>query len=149
LADNPAMHGGVLVARRVPEAVAQRARREFGAILAEEDMTADEALAVVAEKGLAALVSGGKVRITAAHAANLPPSLRIVANTSVGHDHMDTEAVKAAGVIVTNTPDVLTDCTADLAFMLLLNACRRGHEYEAIMRASMAPRSATYSAPCS
>ncbi|MBI0535978.1 D-glycerate dehydrogenase [Roseomonas sp. KE2513] len=127
--------GGVLVARRVTEAVAERARQRFGAIITDHDMTADEALGMAAEKGLAAVVTGGKVRITAAHAANLPPSLRIVANTSVGHDHMDSEAVKAAGVVVTNTPDVLTDCTADLAFMLLLNACRRGHEYEAIMRA--------------
>ncbi|WP_043830694.1 2-hydroxyacid dehydrogenase [Muricoccus aerilatus] len=127
--------GGVLVARRVTEAVAERARQRFGAIITDHDMTADEALGIVAEKGLAAVVTGGKVRITAAHAAKLPPSLRIVANTSVGHDHMDSEAVKAAGVVVTNTPDVLTDCTADLAFMLLLNACRRGHEYEAIMRA--------------
>ncbi len=126
---------GVLIARRVPEAVAARAQREFGAILADHDMDADEALAVVAEKGLAALVTGPKVRITAAHAAKLPPSLKLIANTSVGYDHMDAAACKAAGVIVTNTPDVLTDCTADLAFMLLLNACRRGHEYEAIMRA--------------
>jgi len=127
--------GGVLVARRVPEAVAERARRDFGAMVADHDMTADEALGIVAEKGLAALVTGGTVRINAGHAARLPPSLRIVANTSVGYDHMDAAAVKAAGVIVTNTPDVLTDCTADLAFMLLLNACRRGYEYEAIMRA--------------
>jgi lactate dehydrogenase-like 2-hydroxyacid dehydrogenase len=130
-----AVTGGVLVARRVPDAVAERARREFGATVADHDMDADEALRVVAEKGLAALVTGPKVRITAAHAAKLPPSLKIVANTSVGYDHMDAAAVKAAGVAVTNTPDVLTDCTADLAFMLLLNAARRGHEYEAIMRA--------------
>lgn len=125
----------MLVARRVPAAVAERAQREFGAILADHDMDAEEALAVVAEKGLAAVVTGPKVRLTAAHAAKLPPSLKLVANTSVGYDHMDAAACKAAGVIVTNTPDVLTDSTADLAFMLLLCACRRAHEYEAIMRA--------------
>ncbi|WP_424135839.1 2-hydroxyacid dehydrogenase [Roseomonas chloroacetimidivorans] len=125
----------VLIARRVPEAVAARAVAEFGAILADHDMDAEEALRVTAEQGIAALVTGGKVRITAAHAAKLPPGLKIIANTSVGHDHMDAAACKAAGVIVTNTPDVLTDCTADLAFMLLLNACRRAHEYDAIMRA--------------
>ena len=132
---NETASGGVLIARRVPVAVAERARREFNAILADHDMDAEEALAVVAEKGLAALVTGPKVRITTAHAARLPPSLKVIANTSVGYDHMDAAACKAAGVLVTNTPDVLTDCTADLAFMLLLNACRRGHEYEAIMRA--------------
>jgi len=127
--------GGVLVARRVPDAVADRARREFGALVATHDMDADEALALVADRALAALVTGGRVRITAAHAARLPPTLRIVANTSVGHDHMDAAACKAAGVVVTNAPDVLTDCTADLAMMLLLNALRRAHEYDTIMRA--------------
>jgi lactate dehydrogenase-like 2-hydroxyacid dehydrogenase len=126
---------GVLIARRVPEAVAARAQKEFGAVIADHDMDAEEALAVVAENGLAALVTGPKVRLTAAHAAKLPPSLKIVANTSVGYDHMDAAACKAAGVLVTNTPDVLTDCTADLAFMLLLNASRRAYEYEGIMRA--------------
>ena len=125
----------MLVARRVPAAVAERAQREFGAVLADHDMDAEEALAVVAEKGLAAVVTGPKVRFTAAHAAKLPPSLKLVANTSVGYDHMDAAACKAAGVIVTNTPDVLTDSTADLAFMLLLCACRRAYEYDAIMRA--------------
>jgi len=135
VAGNGTIGGGVLIARRVPPAVAERARREFGAVLADHDMDADEALSVVAEQGLAALVTGPKVRITAAHAAALPPSLRLIANTSVGYDHMDAAACKAAGVAVTNTPDVLTDCTADLAFLLLLNACRRAHEYEGIMRA--------------
>ncbi len=126
---------GVLIARRVPEAVAARAQKEFGAVIADHDMDAEEALAVAAEHGLAALVTGPKVRLTAAHAAKLPPCLKIVANTSVGYDHMDAAACKAAGVLVTNTPDVLTDCTADLAFMLLLNASRRAYEYEGIMRA--------------
>jgi len=60
--------------------------------------------------------------------------VRLIANSSVGYDHMDAAAAKARGILVTNTPDVLTDCTADLAFMLLLAACRRAHEYDALMR---------------
>ncbi|MCK8787923.1 D-glycerate dehydrogenase [Roseomonas sp. NAR14] len=124
----------VLIARRVPAAVAERAVREFDAILAEHDLDADEALRRVAETGAVAMVTGPRVRLTAAHAAALPPTLRVVANTSVGYDHMDVAATKAAGVIVTNAPDVLTDCTADLAFMLILNACRRATEYAAVMR---------------
>ena len=75
------------------------------------------------------------MRITAAHAAAFPPSLRIIANPTAGFDHMDVAATKAAGVVVTNAPDALTDCTADLAMMLLLNACRRASESAAIMRA--------------
>lgn len=51
--------------------------------------------------------------------------LRIVANMAVGYDNIDVDACKKRGVIVTNTPDVLTEATADLAFALLLAAARR------------------------
>ncbi len=53
------------------------------------------------------------------------PKLKIVANVAVGVDNIDLAACKARGVIVTNTPDVLTEATADLAFGLLLAAARR------------------------
>jgi lactate dehydrogenase-like 2-hydroxyacid dehydrogenase len=119
----------------VPEAVAERARREYNAVLVDQDMDADAVVRATAEQGSVAVFTGPKVRLTAAHAAALPESVRIIANSSVGHDHMDAAACRARGIIVTNAPDVLTDCTADLAFMLILNACRRGAEYEAVMRA--------------
>lgn len=63
------------------------------------------------------------------------PKLRIIANTSVGYDNVDVEAATARGVIVTNTPDVLTDTTADLAFTLLMCAARRVGEAERFIRA--------------
>ncbi len=53
----------------------------------------------------------------------------------MGYDHIDVAAARARGLIVTNTPGVLTDCTADFALMMLLAAARRAHEYDAIMRA--------------
>lgn len=52
------------------------------------------------------------------------PGLRIVANAVVGYEHVDREACRARGIVVTNTPDVLTDATADLAFALILSAVR-------------------------
>jgi glyoxylate reductase len=52
------------------------------------------------------------------------PRLRIVANAVVGHEHVDRAACRARGIAVTNTPDVLTDATADLAFALILAAVR-------------------------
>ena len=61
--------------------------------------------------------------------------MKILATCSVGTEHIDIAAAQARGLPVTNTPDVLTECTADLALMLILNACRRGAEYDAIMRA--------------
>jgi lactate dehydrogenase-like 2-hydroxyacid dehydrogenase len=124
----------VLVARRVPPAVAERARREFDAVLAETDMDADAVIHATAAHGSQAVFSGPKVRLTAAGIAALPESVRIVANPSAGTDHMDVEAARARGLIVTNTPGVLTDCTADLAFLLILAACRRASEYSAIIR---------------
>jgi glyoxylate reductase len=56
------------------------------------------------------------------------PSLRIVANFGVGYDNVDVAACTARGVMVTNTPDVLTEATADVAFGLLLAAARRFQE---------------------
>ncbi len=56
------------------------------------------------------------------------PGLRVVANYGVGHDNIDLEAARRRGVTVTNTPDVLTDATADLAMALLLAAARRMRE---------------------
>jgi glyoxylate reductase len=53
------------------------------------------------------------------------PQLRIVANMAVGTDNIDLAAARARGVAISNTPDVLTDATADLAFALLLAAARR------------------------
>lgn len=63
------------------------------------------------------------------------PALRIVANVAVGVDNVDLAACKARGVVVTNTPDVLTEATADLAFGLLLAAARRIAEGDRLVRA--------------
>lgn len=59
---------------------------------------------------------------------------RIVANFAVGVNNIDLEAAKAAGVAVTNTPDVLTDATADTALMLMLMVLRRAGESAALLR---------------
>ncbi len=59
---------------------------------------------------------------------------RIVSNFGVGFNNIDTEAAKAAGVVVTNTPEVLTHCTADIAMALLLSVSRRVGEGERLVR---------------
>jgi glyoxylate reductase len=60
--------------------------------------------------------------------------LRVVANVAVGFDNIDVGAATAAGVVVCNTPDVLDETTADLAFALILAAARRTSEAEAVLR---------------
>jgi len=80
-----------------------------------------------------ALVSLLLDRIDAALLARAP-KLRVVANCAVGYDNVDLAAATAAGVAVTNTPDVLTEATAELAFALLLACARRLGEGERLVR---------------
>jgi len=63
------------------------------------------------------------------------PALRVVANVAVGVDNIDLAACAARNVLVTNTPDVLTEATADLAFGLLVDAARRISEGDRLVRA--------------
>ena len=62
------------------------------------------------------------------------PRCRIIANFGVGVDHIDLAAARAKGIAVTNTPDALTECTADLAMALILMSARRAGEGERILR---------------
>ena len=59
---------------------------------------------------------------------------KILANYGVGYSHIDTHATQKLGITVTNTPDVLSDCTADLAMTLLLMVARRAGEGEREIR---------------
>lgn len=59
---------------------------------------------------------------------------KVLCNFGVGFDNIDTDATKSAGIVVTNTPDVLTDCTADIAMTLLLTVARRTAEGERLVR---------------
>ncbi len=63
------------------------------------------------------------------------PRLRIIANVAVGYDNIDVAAARERGILVTNTPDILTETTADLAWALLLAVARRIPEADAFMRA--------------
>ncbi|NMG74941.1 2-hydroxyacid dehydrogenase [Aromatoleum diolicum] len=62
------------------------------------------------------------------------PRAKLLANYGVGYSHIDLDAAKACGITVTNTPDVLTDCTADLAITLMLMTARRAGEGEREVR---------------
>ncbi len=125
----------LLVARPVPAAVTERAMAEFDATLSEDrDLSPDDVIQRLADHHADALFFSSNLKLTAEFIGRLPESVHVAATCSVGFDHIDVAAAKARGLVVTNTPEVLTDCTADLAFMLLLCACRRAGEYSGIMR---------------
>ncbi|MEO6773111.1 MAG: D-glycerate dehydrogenase [Kofleriaceae bacterium] len=67
------------------------------------------------------------------------PKLRVIANCAVGYDNIDVAAATRAGIAVTNTPDVLTEATAELAFALMLAAARRLPEGERLVRGGAWP----------
>jgi len=73
-------------------------------------------------------------RIDANVIERLPASVRMIATFSVGYEHIDLNAAKARKLPVSNTPDVLTDATADIAMLLMLGAARRAYEGERAVR---------------
>jgi glyoxylate reductase len=74
-------------------------------------------------------------RVDAGVIEALAPRLRVIATLSVGVDHIDLEAARRHGVAVVYTPDVLSAACGELAWLLILNAARRGHEADALVRA--------------
>lgn len=66
--------------------------------------------------------------------AALPDHLRVICTYSVGTNHLDIDAARAKGVALAFTPEAVTEATADVALLLLLAACRRAHEFQAILR---------------
>lgn len=94
-------------------------------------MPADELLSRVKDKDALISVITDKVTKELLAAAD---RLKLVANIAVGYDNIDVPAAKARGVIVTNTPDVLTEATAELTWGLILSAARRITEGDRLIR---------------
>ena len=123
----------VLLTRRIPSAIFERlaAAAEVDLYEGSSAMPADELLARVRDKDALISVITDKVTREVVGAAD---RLKIVANIAVGYDNIDVPAVKAHGVIVTNTPDVLTEATAELTWALILSAARRVTEGDRLIR---------------
>ncbi len=124
----------VLAARSFPPAVEERLTRDFRARLNPDDTihTTDELLGLA--DGMNGLMIANTEQLTAEVIGRLPDSVKIVATFSVGYEHIDLAAAKARGLVVSNTPDVLTDATADMAMLCLLGAARRASEGERLIR---------------
>jgi len=124
----------LIVAPGLPKAVFESLPDRFDATGGDRNMTVEEALAAASDRAAEALLVSHRHKMTADSIAKLPDSVKILATVTVGYDHIDVAAAKARGLIVTNTPDVLTDCTADMAMLLMLAASRRAAEAELLMR---------------
>jgi lactate dehydrogenase-like 2-hydroxyacid dehydrogenase len=125
----------LLLTRKLPDAVEARAVRDYRATLNPDDTPLTGAQLAARAAGADGILCSAGDRLDAAAIAALPDSVRIVATFSVGTDHIDLNAARARGLTVTNTPDVLTDATADVALLLMLGAARRASEGERMIRA--------------
>ena len=124
----------VLVTRKLPEAVENRLRRDYQPRLNPDDRLYSTDELIERAAGAAAIMPCHTERFSAEVFKRLPDSVKIIANFSVGYDHVDTVAAKARGVVVTNTPEVLSDATAELTILLMLGAARRASEGERLVR---------------
>ncbi len=124
----------LLIPRKLAPAVLARAQATYDVILNEDDhvMTRDELVAAC--QNVDAVLPCHSEHFNAEVVAALPARLKIIANHSVGVDHVDLGAAKARGIVVTNTPDVLSDATAEIAMLCMLGAARRGSEGDRMVR---------------
>ena len=124
----------VLVTRKLPEAVEARLSRDYSPIFNPEDRRYSTEELLQKSEGTDAMLPCHTENLSADVIAKLPSTVRAIANFSVGVDHCDLNAAKEKGIIVTNTPDVLTDATAEIAILCLLGAARRASEGERLIR---------------
>jgi len=125
----------IVVTRRIPDPAIELLEGAGDVWVSPHDrpLSADELHSAVAGADAAVTLLHDRVDDAFLDAAG--PALRIVANVAVGYDNVDVEACARRGVVVSNTPGVLTEATADIAFALILMSTRRLGEGERLIRA--------------
>ncbi len=115
----------VVVTRRLPESIETRLMELFDARLSENDEPMSRAELIEAVKTADVLVPTLTDRIDAGILAHAGPQFRLIANFGTGVDHIDLAAARQRNITVTNTPDVLTEDTADMTMAMILAVPRR------------------------
>lgn len=126
----------ILVARAIFPEVVARLREHFDVETNDTDAPFTPAQLAERLQGKVGVLTTGSERVDAGLLAACP-QLRVVANIAVGYNNFDVPAMTAAGVLATNTPDVLTETTADFGFALLMATARRVTESEHFLRAGL------------
>jgi lactate dehydrogenase-like 2-hydroxyacid dehydrogenase len=124
----------VFVTRKLPVAVEDRLERDYQARLNPDDRLYSRDELIERARGAQAILPCHTEHFSADVLQRLPAEVKIIANFSVGYDHVDLDAARTKGIVVTNTPDVLSDATAELTLMLIIGAARRASEGEKMVR---------------
>jgi glyoxylate reductase len=124
----------LLITRKLQDAIEDRAARDYDATLNPDDVPCDRERLLNLAAGRHAILCSATEKFTADVISDLPASVEIIVTFSVGYDHIDVPAARARGIVVANTPDVLSDATADTAMLLLLGAARHAHKGQMMLR---------------
>lgn len=124
----------IFVTRRWPEAVEAKLQELFNPTFNNEDKPLGESDFRTALMEYDAILPTVTDKFSEAVFAAKQPRARIIGNYGVGFSHIDTDGAKSHGIVVTNTPDVLSECTADIAITLMLMVARRAGEGERELR---------------
>lgn len=126
----------ILVARAVFPEVLEKLAHHFEVTSNQDDVIWSPAELIARLQGKVGVFTTGSERIDASVLAACP-DLKVCANMAVGFNNFELDAMTAAGVLATNTPDVLTETTADFGFALVLATARRVTESEHFLRAGL------------
>lgn len=124
----------IMATRLMPPEVEARLHRDYAAHGNPDDRHLESAMILERAAGCRGIIATGTEVFDADLIARLPDSMEILATFSVGCDHIDLDAAAKRGLVVSNTPDVLTDATADITILCLLGAARLAQFAEAVLR---------------
>ena len=118
----------ILVTRNLLPENEERVKKLFDAKLNKADNILSSEELINQSKDCDGILCIGGNKFDKAIIDQLSSSVKIIANYAVGYNNVDVDAAKQKGIVVTNTPEVLTDATADISILLLLGASRRAYE---------------------
>jgi len=118
----------ILVTRRLLQSNEERLKQLYDVKLNSNDELYSQKKFIELSEGCEGILSALTDKLDADTIEKLPKSVKILSNFAVGFGNIDTEAAKKKNITVTNTPEVLTDATAEIGVLLILGACRRASE---------------------
>jgi len=118
----------ILITRKLLRECEDKAKKTFNAELNLNDELYSQDKLIELSKGYDGILSSLTDKLDADTINKLPDSIKIISNFAVGFGNIDLEAAKNRGIAVTNTPEVLSDATAEIGILLILGACRRAAE---------------------
>ena len=118
----------ILITRKLIKSSEEYAVKVFDAKLNKEDKLLTKEQLLKESNGCDGILSSLSEKFDSDLVSKLPETIKIISNFAVGFGNIDIDAAKKRNIVVTNTPDVLTDATAEIAMLILLGAARRAKE---------------------